>query len=127
MRDQQDCPGERLDCLLQLLYGRQVQVVGRFVEYQQVHPAGLQQRQGSAGAFTGRQRIGRPRHVVTAQTELGEQGTHVGLGEIGDLHGESVGQWGLADEQRTRLIHLTHEDSRAQCSRALVRGDGAQE
>ncbi len=51
--DQQQGAVVGLQRLLQLLNGGQVQVVGRFIQDQQVDPAGLQQRHPGAGALTG--------------------------------------------------------------------------
>ncbi len=49
---------EAVERLLELLDRRQVEVVGRLVEHQQVHPAGLQQGERGAGALAGRERGG---------------------------------------------------------------------
>jgi hypothetical protein len=69
--------------LLELLDGRQVEVVGRFVEDQQVDLAGLEQGEGGAGALARRQRVGGAVHVFRAQPELGEHGAHLGVGPVG--------------------------------------------
>jgi hypothetical protein len=71
--DQQQRPLVRVQRLLQLLDRRQVEVVGRLVQHQQVDPGRLQQRQRGPGPLARRQRAGRAQHVVGPQPELGQQ------------------------------------------------------
>ena len=85
-------PVERVERRLQLLDRRQVQVVGRLVEDQQVHAAGLQERERGAGPLAGRLRRRRPVDVVAAEPELGQQRADVGGGPVGDLARERVDQ-----------------------------------
>ena len=67
-------------------------MVGRLVEDQQVDAAGLQEREGGAGALAGRLRRRRPVDVVAAEPELGQQRADVGRGPVGDLARERVDQ-----------------------------------
>ena len=60
-------PVERVERGLQLLDRRQVEVVGRLVEDQQVDAARLQEREGGAGPLAGRLRRRRPVDVVAAR------------------------------------------------------------
>ena len=71
-------PGVGVQRRLQLLDRRQVEVVGRLVEHQQVDAARLQQRQRRPGPLARRQRRRRPQHVVGPQAELGQQRAHLG-------------------------------------------------
>src|SRR3954454_17662095 len=54
--DEKDGAGKVIERLLELLDGRQVEMVGRLIEDQQVDAAGLQQRECGAGALARRQR-----------------------------------------------------------------------
>src|SRR3954451_3090406 len=73
MGDEQDRAGKRVECLLELLDGRQVEMVGRLVEDEQVDAARLQQGKRGTGALAGCQRRRQPRHLVGAEPELREQ------------------------------------------------------
>ena len=64
---------ERVERRLELLDGRQVEVVRRLVEHEHVGAVGHQQRQRRPGALTRRQRRRRPRDVVGDEPELGQQ------------------------------------------------------
>ena len=71
-------PVEAVDGGLQLLDRRQVEVVGRLVEHEQVGAVRHQQGQRRTGALTRRQRAGRTSDVVGNEPELGEQRPYVG-------------------------------------------------
>src|SRR3954451_15563343 len=51
--DEQNCSGKGIERLLELFDGRQVEMVGRLVQDQQVDAAGLKQRERCAGALPG--------------------------------------------------------------------------
>ncbi len=68
-------PGIVLERRLELLDGRQVEVVRRLVEDQAVHALGAEQRERRPRPFAGRQRIRGPGDVLGSEPELGEQRT----------------------------------------------------
>ena len=74
-------PPKRGQRRLQLLDGRQVEVVGGLVQHQEVDPQGLEHGQLGPGPLAGRERAGRPGDVVGVQPELGQQRPRLGLGE----------------------------------------------
>ena len=76
-----------LEGLLELLDRRQVEVVGGLVEDQQVHPAGLEQGEGGAGAFAGGELPDRAGDLVGLEAELRQ--------ERADLRRRQVRQHGL--------------------------------
>jgi hypothetical protein len=59
--------------LLQLLYRRQVEMIGGFVENQQVRLGTDEQRKISPSALARRQGAGRPQDVIRSEAELGQQ------------------------------------------------------
>src|SRR3954447_22239703 len=75
--DEEDSSGKRVERLLELLDGRQVEMIRRLVEDQQVDPARLKQRQCGTGALAWRQRRRLPHHLVGTEAELREQGSCV--------------------------------------------------
>lgn len=121
MGDQQNRPRERFDSLFQLFDRRQVEMVRRLVEDQQVDPASLQQSQGSAGALARGQRVGRPGHVVSTKAELRQQSPDVGVGLVRHLRGERVDEGCVAGEQFSCLIDLADENAGSQSCRPRVR------
>ena len=75
---QQEGAGVAVEGRFELLDGGQVEVVGRLVEDEQVHPAGLEQGQPGAGPLAGRQAAGRARDVVRLEAVLRQQGPDLG-------------------------------------------------
>ena len=73
MGDEDDGAAERVEGDLELLDRREVEVVGRLVEHEQVRLPRHQHGQRRPGAFAGRQRDGRAQDVVGDEAELGEQ------------------------------------------------------
>ena len=67
-----------LERLLELLDGGEVEMVRRLIENQHIRAACLQQRKAGAGSLTGRELVNRAFHMVGAQPELREQGSHIG-------------------------------------------------
>ena len=59
-------------CRLQLFDGRQVEVVGRFVQHEEVDAGGGERRQLGPGALTGRERRRRSEHRFGTEPELGQ-------------------------------------------------------
>ena len=125
--DEQDRPGERLQRLLELLDRREVEVVGRLIEHQQVHPARLQQRERGPGALARRERRRRTAHVVLAQPELREQRAHLGGRPVGHLAGERVGERLVALERRASLVDLAHHHARPEPDHSRGRGSAPEE
>ena len=70
---QQHRARERVDGLLELLDGRQVEMVGGLVQDQEVDAARLQQRQRRPGALPRGQRTRRAGPLVGAPAELGQE------------------------------------------------------
>ena len=101
--DQYERAGVRLESLLELLDRRQVEVVGGLVEHEQVHAAGLQQRERRAGPLPGRERRGGPRDVGGAEAELREQGPDVGRREVRDRQAEALDERLVGQELPPRL------------------------
>ena len=85
---------EGVERLLELLDGRQVEVVGRLVEHEAVHALRGEAGEHRPGALAGRQRGGGPQHVLGAQPELGEQRAR--------LRSEQPGRGEERVEQRAR-------------------------
>ena len=99
---------------LELLDGRQVQVIGRLVEHQQVDAAGLQQGQRGAGPLTGGEGARRPQHVRGPEAELRQQRPDVSRRHARDGGREGVQQWLAAQEQAACLVHLADDHAGAQ-------------
>ena len=70
----------------------QVEMVCRFVQHQQVHPTGLQQRQRRPGPLPRGERDRRPENVFGFQPELREQGAHLRFGPVRDQVAEGAQQ-----------------------------------
>ncbi len=82
---------------LELLNGGKVEMVGRLIEHQEVHPEHGKRRQLGPGAFSGRQRGRRPLHRVGPEAELGE----LAAGLVGGQPGrpcEGVGKGGAVPQ-----------------------------
>lgn len=119
VRDQQQRARVRRERRLELLDGRQIEVVGRLVQDQQVHPARLQQGQRGPGALAGRQRRRAPQDVPGAQSELRQQGPRVGRQQAG-RDAERGEQRLLAEEQATGLVDLADDHAGTQPGAALI-------
>jgi hypothetical protein len=101
----------RLERLLELLDRGEVEVVGRLVEHEHVDAARLQQGEPGAGPLAGRQLVDGTRDVVGLEPELGEQGAHLGRGQVGHEPLEGVGQRHGAGEQGAGLVDLADGDA----------------
>jgi hypothetical protein len=112
VRDQQQGPGVALERRLELLDGRQVEVVARLVQHEQVDAPGLQQRQGGAGALTRAQRRRRSQHVRRAQAELGEQRADLGVRPVRHLGAERLDQRHGGVQDGPGLVHLADGHAR---------------
>jgi len=66
---------------LQLLHGRQVEVVGRLVEHEAAGPARRLERELRARPFPGREALAGPQHVLCVKVELGEERPGIALSE----------------------------------------------
>ena len=110
--DQQDGPGEGAEGLLDLLEGRQVEVVGRLVEHQAVDAPALQEGEAGPGALARRQRAGGAQDVLGAEAELGQQRPGLGHGVDAGRLLEGVEQGAVAVEQGPALVDLADDDAR---------------
>ncbi|BFO17408.1 hypothetical protein SHKM778_37960 [Streptomyces sp. KM77-8] len=98
----------------ELFDGRQVQVVGRLVEDQQVDASALEEGQRGSRAFA-RGEGGRGAYdVVRLEAELGQERADVRRVQFGDRRTERVEEVLRAVEQRAGLVDLADQDSRAQ-------------
>src|SRR5690606_8340786 len=102
--DQQQRALVALERLLQLLDRGQVEVVRRLVEDEDVHAAGLQQREGRAGALARGQLGGGPADTIGLEGELRQQRAHVGRRQLGDEVPERLRERTVPGEQRAGLV-----------------------
>lgn len=97
-----------VECRLQLFDRIEVEVIGGFVENEQVGTVGHQHRERCPGAFAWRQRPARSIEVVGSEPELGKE-----RAGVGDLHrrdvAESDEQSGVADERSAGLLDLADD------------------
>ena len=77
--------------LLQLLYRRQVEMIGGLVENQQVRLGTDEQRKIGASALARRQGAGLPQDVIRSEAELGQQRPGI-AGSLPGVRAESVKQ-----------------------------------
>src|SRR5690606_33071707 len=104
VRDEQDRAVEGLDGLLELNDRRQVEMVRRLVEDEQIGPPGLEQGQSRAGAFAGGEGRGRPERLLPTESELGQQRPHLRLRPAREETPERLGDRVVARECRTGLV-----------------------
>ena len=99
MGDQQQCALVRLERLLQLLDGDEVEVVGRLVEHQEVRAAGLEERQSGPRPLARRE-------LADAAAVLAER-----LGEGGTLPADLLADLGRLSSLVEDLLLLARSDA----------------
>ncbi len=120
MGDQDHRAGERVERLFELFDRREVEMVGRFVEHEQIGAVGHQQRQRRPRSLAWRQRSGTPVDMLGAEAELGEQRAGIRHRQSG-RRGERVEQRLVAEQRRPRLLDLADDHAGTQRRRSGIR------
>src|SRR5579884_1564644 len=115
VRDDDEGTLVRLERALELLDRLEVEVVGRLVEGEAVHPARREQRERRARPLAGREPRRGPHHVVGAERELREERARRARRQPGALD-EVVEEH--AREQVPRLVQLAEDRAGGDVSRA---------
>ena len=117
MRDEEQRAVEGGERPLELLDGRQVEVVRRLVEHEAPGAARRLNRQLGAGPLAGRQASGPPEHVRGVEVELREQGARFAGPQTG-RGAERIEQRLLGLEEIARLPDLAEDDRGADATSA---------
>ncbi len=112
MRDEQERALVAAQRRLQLLDGRQVEVVGGFVEHEEIDARGGERRQLGPGALTRREGRRRPQDGVRAEPELGQLRPGPVTGEPGGGH-ERVREDRRVLQDAPVLSQFADDDARA--------------
>ena len=126
MRHQEERTFVAVERLLQLLDGRQVEVVGGLVEHQAVHALSHQHREERTAPLARGQPLARPEDVVGPERELGEQRPGL-VDRVARARQEDVEHGARAREQAAALVHLADDDARPDVTTPLGQREATQQ